>query len=173
MNSGKGGRKDDWFDRAESFLAKWKDREAGRGEPFTPEAWRVLKLTTPMALALGHDAVGAEHLLGAILKVDCGKGSVALMRAGLTVVALREEIEAERGVNEEGKVQRRIPYTPLCRAILERATARIRGLSEARVGVNDLLLELLAEKNGLPARIFRKRGINVEEVKRAMVSSGT
>src|SRR5690242_16512633 len=128
-------KQEDWFARAESFLADWKDREAGRGETFTPEAWRVLRLTTPLALKLGHKAVGAEHLLAGVLKVNSGKGAVALRQAGLTLVGLREDIEAELGLSEEDKVNRRIPYTPRCKGIVERATARVRSVRDARVDV--------------------------------------
>jgi hypothetical protein len=51
--------------------------------------------------------------------------------------------------------------------ILMRAQARIRGLGDVRVEVDDLLLELLAEKDGLPARIFRRRAIDIEEIRSA------
>jgi hypothetical protein len=41
-------------------------------------------------------------------------------------------------------------------------------LAGVRVEVEDLLLELLAEKDGMPARIFRKRAMDVEAMKSAV-----
>lgn len=158
----------DWFDWAGSFLAEWKVREQEWHESFSPRAEQVLELATQAALSLKHDAVGAEHLLAGVLKVNSGRGTAALMRAGLTLPSLREEIESERGVSGQTKVKRPIPYTPRCKGIIQRARARIRGLGDGRVEVEDLLLELLAEKDGLPAQIFRRRAINVEEIKTAV-----
>jgi hypothetical protein len=42
-------------------------------------------------------------------------------------------------------------------------------LKGVRIEVEDLFLELLAEKEGLPARIFCKRAINVEEIKNSVM----
>jgi len=158
----------DWFDWAETSLANWKIREAKWHESFSPSAEQVLKLATQAALSLKHDAVGAEHLLAGVLKFNSGHAAAVLRRAGLTLAALREEIESEWGESEQNKVKRTIPYTPRCKGIIQRAEARIRGLADVRVEVEDLLLELLAEKDGLPARIFRKRAIDMEAIKSAV-----
>ena len=156
-----------WFDWAESFLADWKVRDTEWHESFSPCAEQVLELATQAALSLKHDAVGAEHLLAGVLKLNSGRGIAALRRAGLTLPSLREEIESERGVSGQNKIKWPIPYTPRCMGILMRAQARIRGLGDVRVEVDDLLLELLAEKDGLPARIFRRRAIDIEEIRSA------
>ena len=44
-------------------------------------------------------------------------------------------------------------------------------MGDARVEVGDLLLELLAEKDGLPAQIFHRRAIDVEEIKSAITTN--
>ena len=155
----------DWFDWAETFLAHCKVHDMERHESFSPLAGQVLELATQAAISLKHGAVGAEHLLAGVLKLNSGHTTAALKRAGLTLPSLREEIESERGLSGQKMVARPIPYTPRCKGIIQRARAKIRGLSNARVEVEDLLLELLAEKDGLPAKIFCKRAINVEEIK--------
>jgi hypothetical protein len=45
-------------------------------------------------------------------------------------------------------------------------------LGEGSVEAEDLLLQLLAEKDGLPAQIFRKRAIDVEEIRNAVMTKG-
>ena len=82
---------------------------------------------------------------------------------------LKEEIETDRGVVKPKKVDGAIPYTPRCKGIIKRARARARDRG-VRVEVEDLLLELLAESEGLPARIFRKRAIDVEKIKSAITT---
>ena len=160
----------DWFDWAGSFLADREVRDTEWRSSFSESAQQVLELATQAALSLKHDAVGAEHLLAGVLKLNSGHAAAALRRAGLTLPSLREEIESERGVSGQNMVKRPIPYTPRCKGIIQRARARIRGLGNVRVEVEDLLLELLAEKDGLPAKIFCKRAINVEEIKSAVMT---
>jgi ATP-dependent Clp protease ATP-binding subunit ClpC len=169
MNS-ENDTREDWFDWAESFLANCKTHDTEWNESFSPQAKQVLEFATQAALSLKHDAVGAEHLLAGMLKLNSGHAAAALRHAGLTLPSLREEIESERGVSGQNKVNRPIPYTPRCKGIIQRARARIRGEVNVRVEVKDLLLELLAEKDGLPAKIFCRRAINVEEIARAASS---
>jgi ATP-dependent Clp protease ATP-binding subunit ClpC len=156
----------DWFDWAESYLADWKARSSEWHNSFSPSAQQVLELATQAALSLNHHAIGAEHLLAAMLKLNSGSAA-ALKRAGLSLPTLREEIEAARGAGAQGKVNWPIGYSPRCSGIIGRAQTRVRG-SGARVEIEDLLLELLAEKDGLPAQIFRRRMIDVEQIKRAV-----
>jgi ATP-dependent Clp protease ATP-binding subunit ClpC len=167
--SSESDRQNDWFDWAETSLANWKLRAAERRGSFSASAEQVLKLATQAALSLKHDAVGAEHLLAGILKLDSGHAATALRQAGLTLPALREEIESAWGINEQKKVRQPIPYTPRCRRIIERAQTKARALEGVRVEVEDLLVELLAERDGLPARIFRKRAIDVEAIKNVVI----
>ena len=160
----------DWFDWAESFVADWNVRNTEWHKSFSPSAQQLLELATQAALSLNHNAVGAEHLLAALLKLNSGHAAAALKRAGLSLPSLRKEIEAARGVSAQEKVNWPVPYTPRCSDIIRRAQARIRGSGDVRVEVEDLLLELLAEKDGLPAQIFRRREINVEEIKSAVTT---
>ena len=163
---------DDWFDWAGSFLADWNARDTEWRESFSPRAEQVLQFATQAALSLKHNAVGAEHLLAGVLKLDSGPAATALKRAGLTLFSLREEIETERGVGGQRQDRRSIPYTPRCKAIIQRAQARIHGVGEGRVEAEDMLLELLAEEDGLPAQIFRRRAIDVEEIRSAVMTKG-
>lgn len=160
----------DWFDWAETFLADRKIHDKKWHEQFSPQAEQVLKFATRAALSLKHDAVGAEHLLAAVLMLNSGHGAAALKRAGLTLPSLRKEIEAERGVSGQKMVAQPIAYTPRCKGIIQRALEKTRGLGNARVDVEDLLLELLDERDGLPAKIFCKRSINVAEIRNTIMT---
>ena len=164
MSSGSDMQKD-WFDWAETFLANWKLCDAEWRRSFSAGAEQVLKLARQAALSLNHNAIGAEHLLAGVLEFNSGHAAAALRQAGLTLPALREEIESAWGASPQKKVKRPIYFTPRCKGIIQRAQARVRSLEGVRVEVDDLLLELLAEKDGLPARIFRKRAIDVEAIK--------
>jgi ATP-dependent Clp protease ATP-binding subunit ClpC len=158
----------DWFDWAETYVADRKLSEAKWHNLFSPSAERVLKLAAQAAASLRHDAVGAEHLLAGVLKFNLGSAAAALKQAGLNLPVLRQEIESVLGVSEQKQIEAPIPYTARSKRIIERAQDRVRGLEGAHIEVEDLLLELLAEDEGLPAQIFRKRSIDVETIKRAV-----
>jgi hypothetical protein len=123
MNSEKGTQAD-WFDWAGSYLANWKLSQARGNALVSPAAQRVLRLATQAALSLEHHAVGAEHLLAAVLQFNSGPARAALERAGLTFAALREETGWAWAISEQDIVKRRIPYTPRCKGIIARAEAR-------------------------------------------------
>ncbi|HWA24102.1 MAG TPA: Clp protease N-terminal domain-containing protein [Lacunisphaera sp.] len=154
----------DWFAWAEAEIADWKARAAVPDETFSPEAVRVVELAARAARSLGHNYVGAEHLLAGIMKQGSGAGVAALERAGLTLPGLREEIESGQPSVPRQSSAGSIPYTPRWKGIIQRARTCARGAG-ARVEVDDLLRELLVEKEGLPADIFRRRAIDVEKLR--------
>jgi hypothetical protein len=60
--------------------------------PFTPLAKKVLEESIQEALALGHNYIGTEHLLLALLRVDEGLGSTILGELGLTEEQVRADV---------------------------------------------------------------------------------
>jgi ATP-dependent Clp protease ATP-binding subunit ClpC len=162
-------QQEDWFAQAEAFLVDWKARDAGWAESFTPIAAQVLAEAVRAARSLNHDFVGAEHLLVGIAKCSAGAVAAALKETGISLGLLKDEITSAHSPARRTKVKAPIPYTPRCKGIIARARARAdeRG---SRTDAEDLLLELLAEKEGLPANIIRKRAINVDKIKRAIAA---
>lgn len=160
-------QQNDWFAWAESFLADSKARDCAWAESVTPDAARVLAAAASAAHALGQNYIGAEHLLAGILKFSSGVVAAALKDSGLSLAVLKEEIELARGSISRKRVEGTLSYTPRYKSIVARARDRARDRGE-RIDVADLLLELLAEKEGLPATIISRRGIDVEKVKSAI-----
>lgn len=161
--------KEDWFVWAESFLADWKDREREWAESFTADAGRVLAGAAQAARSLNQDYVGAEHLLAGILKFGTGAVGAALKDAGLSLAVLKMEIESARGAVTATKARGTVSYTPRCKDIIARARLRARTRG-AQTDLADLLQELLDEKEGLPANIFRKRGIDAHKIRSAIAA---
>jgi len=70
----------------------------GRGQspltghiPFTPRAKRVLELSLHEALQLGHNYIGTEHLLLALVREGEGVGAQVLVRLGASLPRVREQ----------------------------------------------------------------------------------
>jgi ATP-dependent Clp protease ATP-binding subunit ClpC len=60
--------------------------------PFTPRAKRVLELGLREALQLGHDVIGTEHLLLALIREEDGLAGQTLHDLGVRLDAAREEV---------------------------------------------------------------------------------
>ena len=67
------------------------DTESGH-IPFTPRAKRVLELGLREALQLGHDFIGTEHLLLALIKEEDGLAGRTLRDLGVRLDAAREQV---------------------------------------------------------------------------------
>ena len=60
--------------------------------PFTPRAKKTLELSLREALLLGHNYIGTEHLILALLKEGAGVASQVLQARGVDDEELREEV---------------------------------------------------------------------------------
>jgi hypothetical protein len=66
--------------------------------PFDPDARKALELTFRQALRLGHDDVGTEHVLLALLELEDGSGVLADLGVdkGVAEALIRDEVAAQR-----------------------------------------------------------------------------
>jgi ATP-dependent Clp protease ATP-binding subunit ClpC len=64
-----------------------------RDLPYTSRAKKVLELAMEEARELGHSYVGTEHLLLGVLREQKGIGAVVLTHSGITLDALRTELQ--------------------------------------------------------------------------------
>lgn len=64
--------------------------DAGGHLPFHPQTKRVLEVALRESLRLGHDYIGTEHLLLALIVVDGTAASTVLGSAGVDADAVRE-----------------------------------------------------------------------------------
>ena len=68
------------------------DNAAAAGLPFTPRARRVLDLTRGESLRLGHNYVGTEHLLLALVAEEDGVAGRVLRERGVDTERARAEV---------------------------------------------------------------------------------
>ncbi len=60
--------------------------------PFTPRARRVLELALREALQLGHDYIGTEHILLALVREGDGVAAQVLVKLGASLALVRETV---------------------------------------------------------------------------------
>ncbi len=131
---------------------------------------------------LGHDSIGDEDLLLGILQVDEGVAFEALSSLGVTLERTREESEkmvsdalSSIGVSfeemrrESGEAfdmslpdDRRIPFSPRAKKVLERALREALRLRDNYIGPEHVLLGILDNEDGTAVRMLGRMGISSE-----------
>jgi Ca2+:H+ antiporter len=132
-------------------------------------AQRALEAARAEAVRLEHDAIGAEHILLALLGSD-GAGRSVLKRLGLDTDRVRQRLEAggRRGRPRGGTDE--LAYTSHAKRLIEMASKEAR---EAGTGLSaeHLLLAALLEPRGTMGKLLTEVGAGPERV-RAEVAAG-
>jgi len=88
-----GATEDRVRDRLRHYMPTVEEKDAPSGHiPFTPRAKRVLELGLREALQLGHDFIGTEHLLLALIREEDGLAGRTLRDLGVRLDAAREQV---------------------------------------------------------------------------------
>jgi ATP-dependent Clp protease ATP-binding subunit ClpC len=146
---------------------------------FARETRRCVEAAVEEARMLGHDSIGDEDLLLGILRVDEGVAFEALSSLGVTLEGAREESERmlsdalssigisfEEMRRESGQTfdislpeDRRIPFSPRAKKVLERALKETLRLRDNHIGSEHVLLGLLDNEDGTAVRMLGRMGV--------------
>lgn len=129
---------------------------------FTKRMASILENAMRSALDRGHDHLGTEHLLLALLNEKDCYGVRVLEKLGINPVAVAEEIE--KAMDPAGNLQIIIGYTPRAKRALEIAAETALALKSPQVGSEHLLMGILREDKGMGGTVLRKFNITAEQV---------
>ena len=134
---------------------------------WTDAAGLVLKAAVAEAGSLGHNHVGTEHLLLALIKAD-GVAGAALRQLEVDYEAVREHVEAIIGLGD-AKPSNHIPFTPRTKKVIGLAAREAIRLQHDEVRTEHLLLALVREGEGVAPQILaQKLGIELSRVARTV-----
>lgn len=129
---------------------------------FTKRMASILENAMRSALDRGHDHLGTEHLLLALLNEKDCYGVRVLEKLGINPVAVAEEVE--KAMDPAGNLQIIIGYTPRAKRALEIAGETALALKSPQVGSEHLLMGILREDKGMGGTVLRKFNITAEQV---------
>ena len=129
---------------------------------FTKRMASILENAMRSALDRGHDHLGTEHLLLALLNEKDCYGVRVLEKLGINPVAVAEEVE--KAMDPAGNLQIIIGYTPRAKRALEIAAETALALKSPQVGSEHLLMGILREDKGMGGTVLRKFNITAEQV---------
>src|SRR6266496_3538749 len=107
---------------------------------FTPRAQQVLAMARKEADHFNHNFVGTEHLLLGLMKFGRGTAVTVLLKMGLSLEAVRLEVEKQIGTGPDQKMIGNLPYTPRVKKVLALAAKEAKALNHTYVGTEHILL---------------------------------
>ena len=129
---------------------------------FTERAKGILEDAMRFALDKGHDHVGTEHILLALLNVENCFAKKILEKLGIDNQAVIKELES--WMEPAGSTELMISYTPRAKRALELAGEAAAAFKLHYVGSEHLLLGLLREGEGVAAQVLRRFNVTAEQV---------
>ena len=137
-------------------------------ERFTLRARDALDQSNGVAESLGHNYVGTEHLLLALMDTTGGIAARALADLGISRRAVETEISEIVGEGQSRAPGLR-PFTPRAKKVLEEAVNVSAELGHNYVGTEHLLLGLYRGQDGLAAQILDRLGADRQSAKAKVI----
>ena len=129
---------------------------------FSEEAQKALILAKAEMNNLRHPYVGSEHLFLSILSQKNLEVTKVLASYNITYKIFKEELIKIVGVGKEANEW--FLYTPLLKRVIETAILNSKEKGEVEVSVNELLLAILEEGEGVAIRLLIGLNIDVDEI---------
>ena len=133
-------------------------------EKFTERAREALSLAQDEAKRFNHNYIGTEHILLGLLREGEGVAALVLTRMGVSLDAVRDEVERIIGRGDR-MIVGDIGLTPRAKKVMELAVDEARRRRQGYVGTEHLLLGLVREGEGIAARVLKQFGVTLEVVR--------
>jgi hypothetical protein len=141
-----------------------QDEGAARSmfERFTDRARRVVVvLAEDEARMRSHDWIGTEHLLLGLIQDGNGIAINALESLGISLEAVRQQVDEIIGTGQQAPRAGRLPFTPRSRKVLELSSDEAGLLGHDYVSTGHLLLSLIRESDGVAGQVLANLGADL------------
>jgi ATP-dependent Clp protease ATP-binding subunit ClpC len=144
-----------------------------RSEPmfgrFTDEARRVLAVAQQEARTLNHNRTGTEHLLLGLVQEREGIAAEALESLGISLDAVRQQVEKITGQVREAPAPSHNQYTLRAKKALDLSLREALQLGHHHIGTEHILLGLLRESEGPAAQVLVELGADLAQVRKQVL----
>ncbi len=140
------------------------------GNDFSQGARDALMLALDEANRLGHEYVGTEHLLLALLRAPDATSVELLARLSVDVDELRSTVDRIVTGGKTAGCSAELPYTSRSKQVLELSMAAASELGHPCAGTEHLLLGLVREREGIGAQVLIASGVTADDTVRAILS---
>ena len=126
---------------------------------FTKSAENAITISNDIAIELGHNYVGTEHLLYGLSKETNGVASKVLENQEVMPEGILEKIEELVGRGEEDN-STTIGFTPRTKRVIELAFREARKLGSDYIVTEHLLIGIMRETDSVAVRIMLDLGVD-------------
>ena len=134
-------------------------------ERFTHQSRRAVVLAQEEASRLVHNYIGTEHLLAGLRLEKQGAGARALESAGISLDAIRREIERLVGRGAERSGSGPIPFTSPAKECLQLSLREAVSLGHESVSTGHLLLGLISIDDCGAVQILGELGADLDQLR--------
>jgi len=130
---------------------------------FSPQVKDVISFSREEALRLGHDYIGAEHLLLGLIREGDGMAIKILRSLGVDTAKLRRSIEeAVRGTSSVTVNLGNIPLTKQAEKVLKITYLEAKIFKSDLIGTEHLLLSILRDDDNIASQILLQYSVTYE-----------
>ena len=129
---------------------------------FTSRAQKAIEIANEIAVELGHNYVGTEHILYGLTKEGTGIASKVLENQNVTPEAVLEKIDELIG-REDVKVQT-LGFTPRTKRVIENAFRETKRIGSDYIGTEAILMGIMREGDSIAVRIMLDLGVNPQRL---------
>ena len=130
---------------------------------FTNSAQNVLEIAKEIAIELGHNYIGTEHILYGLTEEENGVASRVLANQNITSENVLDEIENLIGKDEERAITS-LSFTPRTKRVIENAFLEARKLDSDYIGTEHILIGIMREADSIAVRILLDLGVNPQKL---------
>lgn len=130
---------------------------------FTKSASQVLEDAKQAAKGMGHNYVGTEHLLVALIR-NPGVAAEVLRANGVEEEKILDLVDELISSNATVLLSEREEFTPRAQKIIDRAQEEAERMGVAQAGTEHLLIAILKETDCIAVRLLNTKGINVQKL---------
>ncbi len=126
---------------------------------FTNRAQKAIELANEVAIELGHNYIGTEHILYGLAKEGNGVASKVLGNQEVSPDGVIDKIVELIG--QEEPITETLGFTPRTKRVIENAFIEARKLGYNYIGTEHLLIGILREGDCIAARILLELNVNI------------
>ncbi len=121
---------------------------------FTAKAEKAIELAQDIAVELGHNYIGTEHILYGLAEEGTGVASQVLEEQGITSDNIKQEIIEIIGQSDPIEDVDSLGFTPRSKRIIENAYLYARRMNSDYIGTEHILIGILHEGDSVATRIL-------------------
>ena len=126
---------------------------------FTNRAKKAIDLANELAIELGHNYIGTEHILYGLVKEGSGVAARVLANQGIEPDMIIDKIVEL--VGNEAPITETLGFTPRSKRVIETSFIEARKLGYNYIGTEHLLIGILREADSIAARILLELNTNI------------